>query len=382
VFSFFLYLSLGPAVAAVGTQDPPVPPQAPPEKPSKEETFPKWAVHGYFATDFSALYTRPGDARDSMPDRGIAGEFALGGELYFSREITLSAQVCVGCHGFELQKAYGEYRASDAFILRAGRLSVPFGGISDRTSPAQVESSSMPLPYIMGWMVRRNEFNLGIVPSPIVDNGAEFLGNLWLSEGVELGYEVAVTTGLKGTSPDIDWIQTRNFQDNNGEPAGAGRITLSTDPVTLGASGMGGHYDPDHKLAYVLAEADLSLHLERWNLRLEGDYRTTEFLDALGSTRSSRRLGYVIQIDTALSDSWRIFFLQDGLQVRDLLLTALGPQPPPPGSRAPRSSVLRYTGGVVFSARPGLLVKGSVEFWDFSNFADTTVFHVELVFAF
>jgi hypothetical protein len=340
-------------------------------------------VNGVLATDVSALETL-GHSRDTFPDRGITGEYALGGRLEIGRDFRVAVRACVGCHGFELQAAYGEYDFCEFLTLRAGRLPLPFGSLSQRTSPAQVESSSKPLPYIMGSMVRRNEFNLGIIPSPIVDNGAAILGNVWVSPSLQVGYEVAAVTGLKGTSPDIDWVATRSFRDNNGEPAGAARLALSAGPFQAGASAMFGRYDQDHQLAYRMAEADLALHGGIWNFRVEGALRDTDYFDASGRVETSRRLGYAVQVDAALARNWRVFLLQDGLRVENIYLGPAGPQilPPASGPQGLTHSILRGVAGLVFAVRPGFLIKGSAEYWHFSDFDNAWVFHAELVFEF
>lgn len=367
--------------AALLAQDrPPAPPEAAREP---EEKFPHWSVHGVFSTDFNALLSDR-HARDTMPEEGVAGEYVLGASLHLDRRLTVSARSCFGCHGFELQSAVADYEILEGLTLRAGRFPLPFGSLSARFLPHQLESTSKPLPYIMGFMPRGREFNQGILPAPAVDNGAGATANLWLAEGVQLGLEAAVTRGFKGVAPDLDFELSRDFEDNNGEPAGAGRATLSAGPLALGLSAAGGRYDPDAELAYRLAGADLHLRfLEGWNLRLEGAWRETDFRDPAGDRDASRRWSYAAQIDGEIDLRWRVFVLHDALRVEGLFLTPAGPQPAPaPGSSDSENVVTRIAAGVVFAARPGVLLKTSAEFWNFSDFDDTWVFHATLVVAF
>jgi hypothetical protein len=370
---------LAALAAALLPQDhPPDPPRAP-----AEEKFPHWSVHGVFSTDFNALRADR-HSRDTMPEEGVAGEYILGASLHLDRRLSVSARSCFGCHGFELQSAYADYEVFEGITFRAGRFPIPFGAVSARWLPHQLESTSKPLPSIMGFMPRGREFNQGILPAPAADNGAAVLANAWLAEGVQLGLEAAVTRGLKGAGGDLDFQLSRDFEDNNGEPAGAGRAALSAGPLVLGVSAAGGRYDPDAALAYRLAGADLHLRfLDGWNLRLEGAWRETDFRDPAGDRDSSVRRSWAAQIDGEIAPQWRVFALHDALRVEGLFLTSAGPQPlPAPGSSDSENTVTRLAAGVVFAARPGVLLKTSAEFWNFSDFDDTWVFHAGLVVAF
>ncbi len=364
------------AVVAVAQEQRP-----PPPKPV-EDSYPRWNVNGVFSTDFSALIADNG-SRATMPEEGVTGEYALGGTLHAAKELRVSVRACVGCHGFELQSAYGELDLSGGLSARAGRIAVPFGGLSQRTSPAQVESGSKPLPYIMGWMPREREFNLGIVPAPTVDNGAAVSGNAWVTDSIQLGFEAALVRGLKGGTVDLDFGLTRDFEDSNGEPAGAARATVTWGALTAGGSAMYGRYDPEGELAYAMLGADLQVHIGAWNVRLEGVWRETEFLESASDEDKSLRVAYVAQVDVELHPQWRAFALNDGLRVSGVFLGPAGPSPVPVfGGTDDLNSIVRTATGLVFSVRPGVLLKGSAEYWNFSDFDDTWVFHFSFVVSF
>ncbi|MBI4564104.1 MAG: hypothetical protein HY716_05355 [Planctomycetes bacterium] len=348
------------------------------DKPPQEE-FPRWTVHGVLATDVSAVHADKFN-RNPVPEEGIVGEYALGATMYASRGLSVTVRACYGCHSLEVQSAFADVELTEAVTFRVGRLPVPFGAFSQRTSPAHLESSTKPLPYIMGGMVRQRSFNMGLVPAPIVDNGASIRSNVWMGESAQLGAEAAVVAGLKGFSPDINFVTSRDFEDNNGEPAGAARVTLSLGPAVLGASAMYGRYDPDGDLDYGLAGADLHLRFGSWNLRLEGALRNTEFFAAGGGKEQSRRIGYAAQLDTALDEQWRLFALHDYLRVEDVFLAPFGPQVSAGANTTDDvNAVTRFAGGGVYAARPGLLIKGSAEFWNLSDFEDAWVFHLSVV---
>jgi hypothetical protein len=380
ILSAFLAVSLSSTLAAQDTKMPAAPQAA---ELKKDDPYPKWDVHGYLSTDFNVL-AGPPSARGSMTGEGILGEFELDGTLHLAKSFRITMRACVGCHGFQLQNAYFDYDINQVLTLRAGRIPLPFGSFSQRANPVQMESTSKPLPYIMGRMVNDKAFNLGIIPAPAVDNGGALLGNVWLSDSLQLGYEAALVRGFEGESPDIQWDTSRDFPDNNGKPAGVGRLVLTSGAVSAGVSGMVGQYDTDNTLDYRMAEADLTFSFGSTNLRLEGVGRTTEFVNAGGKIDTSRRLGYIAQIDTAVTSDLRLFVLHDYLAVTGLYLSpTAGPfAAPSPGLTDDRNNIYRFVGGAVYSIRPGLLLKSSAEYWDFSDFKDTWVFHLELVASF
>src|SRR5262245_968407 len=86
----------------------------------KDETYPQWNVHGYLSTDFNVLLGSA-EARGSMSDEGILGEFALGGSLHLAKSFRIEMRACVGCHGFQLQDAYFDFDLTKAITLRGGR---------------------------------------------------------------------------------------------------------------------------------------------------------------------------------------------------------------------------------------------------------------------
>ncbi len=351
-----------------------------PEPP--KDDGPRWTVQGTFATDISAIYGSA-EMRNTIPEEGVVGEYALGATFHASRGLRIQVRTCVGCHDFQIQNAFGEAELSESLTLRVGRLPVPFGSLSRRVNPAQMESSTKPLPYIMGGMVGERAFNLGIVPAPAVDNGASIQASFWLGP-VQIGGEAAVLRGFKGTSPDIDYAVSRLFPDNNGEPAGSGRLSVAVGLFTLGISGMVGTYDVDHDLGYRLAGVDLQLQFGTWSLRAEALWRETEFFGAGLKEHVSRRRAYVVEVDGPIADRWRLFVLHDAMEMRGLFATTAGPlvTPGAPPFDEKSNRVFRVAGGAVFSVRPGLQIKGSVEWWSFDHFKPCAVGHLGVVFDF
>jgi len=348
-------------------------------KPKAAPETPDWTVSGTLYTDFSAVHADK-HQRNPIPEEGIFGEYSVGGVYNLDKHMSVTIRACMGCHEFQFQSAYADVELTEQWTFRVGRLPVPFGGFSRRTNPAHFESGTKPLPYIMGGMVREREFNMGIVPAPFVDNGASVTGKFWITKSATLTLEAGVVRGLKGFTTDFDYVVTRDLEDNNGEPAGAVRALVNADPVTAGASVMYGRYDPDGELAYTMFSVEASVKVGDWNVRLEGIVRETDFLTPTLSEDTSRRTGYIVQVDGPIVESWRAFLLFDGLKVEDLFLSAAGPVSfQTPNTTDDSNTITRVAGGFVYSARPGLIVKGSVEFWDPSDFDEALVFHLGVV---
>lgn len=350
--------------------------------PSPAPKSPSWTVSGTLSTDFSALRAAP-HHRDTNPEEGFTGEYSLGGSYSPTPGINVSLRTCVGCHEFTLHEAYADIDLTPQWSLRAGRMPIPFGGASRRTNPAHYEGSTRPLPYIMGNMVRGDWFNNGILPAPAVDNGAAVQGSFWIGAS-RLASEVSLSRGLIGSGPDLDFKISRDFEDTNGQPMLSTRHTLAVPGLaTISASYLFGNYDADADLAVEMGAADLEIPLAGWTLRLEGVFRRTEFLEPGGGEGDSRRTGFVVRIDGSLDPEWRVFAMADGLTVDKLFLTTAGPFAfPVAGSTDDSNEIRRYSGGAAWHQRPGLIYKGSAEFWDFSDFRDTWVFHVSVVVSF
>jgi len=354
--------------------------QADPTRKAKaEEDSSKWTVQGTLFTDISAVEADKGQ-RSPIPEEGIIGEYSLGGTYHIDKKMSVVVRACLGCHDFQVQNAYVDWEVNDTWTFRAGRIPVPFGGFSRRTSPAHVESSTKPLPYIMGGMVQEKAFNMGIVPAPFIDNGAAMNGKFWITKTTELSVEMALVRGLKGFLTDIDFIVTREPKDSNGEPAVAGRVLVTADPVTAGVSATWGHYDTDADLEYLMASVEFSVRFGDFNLRLEGVMRDTDYFTPTLDIETSRRTAYVIQIDGPITDGLRGFVLHDAMKVDNIFLGPAGPaSAASPLTTDDNNTITRFAGGVVYSIRPGLTLKGSVEYWDPSDFEKAIVVHVGIV---
>ena len=99
----------------------------------------------------------------------------------FSERFSANVKGCYGCHGFEMDMAYFDYRVADALSFRFGRFSPSFGSFNIRHDPANHRLVDKPLAYDMGRMLRMRSWNLGVLPSPFPDNGVEISGSIALA---------------------------------------------------------------------------------------------------------------------------------------------------------------------------------------------------------
>jgi hypothetical protein len=274
--------------------------------------------------------------------------------------------------------AYFDYRLADEFNLRVGRFSPTFGAFNLRHDPANHYLSDKPLIYDMGRMLRSREWNQGVLPSPFPDNGVEIDGTHWFGTALQFDYAVWAVSGFKADQAafDIDFQQshTSYYIDNNAEPAVGGRLGAtfrlgSSSDLTLGASGQYGHLDPNRKISYAIVGSDLSLRIDRTDLRLEYLIRREQVnednpaalrYDVNGSAGDFfvKQGGYA-ELKVPLTSDVYLIGRFDGMY-RVGNLPKLSPL-------SDRSSVTRYTLGTMFAFTTGLRAKISGELWDFSD---------------
>jgi hypothetical protein len=327
------------------------------------------------------------EARDRALD-GFTTELSLKLAVDFNEHISTNVKLCYGCHGVELGMAYIDLSVFDELRFRVGRFTPSFGEFSLRHDPANHRTVDKPLPYDMGRMVRLREYNLGVLPSPYVDNGIEVAGTHWFGLAFQLDYAAYAVGGFRGDNDalDLDFTQSRGAAfytiDNNSRPSVGGRIAGTLDladagtSFTLGASGMYGFYDPNHKLAYMLAGVDAYARFKTFELRAEYLVRRTEM--SLGEDPETR-----FKYGPRKDGKFERYAVKDGFYLEGLMpvlprlelvgrvdgLRRLGNVAVTSPLRKV-SGVLRYTLGADVSVGHGVRVKLAGEFYDFSDFRD------------
>ena len=212
---------------------------------------------------------------------GFTMEAALKLSVNVNEHVSSNVKLCLGCHGFDADMFYFDFRALDELNLRIGRFSPSFGAFILRHDPANQKLTDKPLPYDMGRMLRKTAWNNGVLPNPFPDNGAELNGTHWFGDRVQLDYALYAIMGFKNDTAqyptDFDFTEEHSpnyLVDNNGRPTVGGRLAMtvktgSASDVGFGASAQYGVYDPHDRFNYLIAGGDLSIRIHRTNLRME-----------------------------------------------------------------------------------------------------------------
>jgi hypothetical protein len=345
---------------------------------------PAAAIERNFAGSAQLDYLFVPDATDAAGARkaydGFTTEVALKVAADVSDRLSANVKVCYGCHGFELPMAYFDYRVADELAVRVGRFSPSFGAFNIRHDPANHTTSDKPLPYDMGRMLRPTEWNLGVLPSPFPDNGIEIGGTHWFGERAQLDYAAYAVSGFRAPtgSNDIVWAlsQTRggNMIDNNGRPAGGGRIAATFrfgegNDVTFGGSVMYGTWDPANRFSYLIAGGDAAARIGRTQLRLEYLVRRQTFAPdpavqyqlavSPSGVETFEKHGAYFEIERSMTETVTLLLRADGLYRAGNLPVA--------SPLATRAAVFRYTAAGTVAIAPGFRIKASGELWSFSN---------------
>jgi hypothetical protein len=311
--------------------------------------------------------------------QGFTLEAAAKVAVDVSEHLSANVKVCFGCHGFELDMAYFDLRAADELNLRIGRFSPSFGAFNLRHDPANHLLSDKPLPYDMGRMIRKQDWNNGVLPSPFPTNGAEINGTHWMGDVAQLDYAVYAVMGFKNDVDarpvDLDFQESHlpYYVNSDPSPAGGGRLALTikatpTTDVSFGASGMYGTYNPSNTLSYAIGGADFSVRVGRTTVRAEYLLRRQQFDTsdpglfkyAVAGDRGDFfvKHGAFLEIEQPIVSGFDLLGRVDGMY-RAGNVRAASPL-------TDKSSVVRETLGLAYAIERNLRLKASVELWEFS----------------
>jgi hypothetical protein len=332
--------------------------------------------------DYHLVPSQPGATASGLGIDGFTAEVAFKVVADVNDRLSAAAKVCYGCHGFEMAMAYFDYRLFDQLNFRAGRFSPSFGAFNLRHDPANHALSSKPLPYDMGRMLRTNDWNMGVLPSPFPDTGVEVGGSQWFGERLQVDYAAYVVSGFKAEPGSLDLQWSRSFSgfsglDNNSRPALGARAALTVrlgleSDGTIGGSYMQGSYDAGHELGYRVAGVDLSFRLAATHLRFEYLWRQHELEVQPGQqlvvprdpgTREMiEKQGAYLELVHPATPWLELVARLDGLRREGNA---------PVGSPLQlRSTIVRSTAGMVLWLAEGWRLKASAEWWQFSEATD------------
>jgi len=349
---------------------------------------------GSLQLDYLFVPTDPRPRAATLDGATVEMSLKLTKEL--GHRTTASVKICFACHGFEAGLAVIDLRASDELNLRVGRMTPAFGAFPLRHDPANHRTSDKPLVYDMGRMLHLRDWNEGILPAPWVDNGVEVHGVHFFGDG-HVEYAAYAMAGPKSGADavDFDFTLSRSpaqyYVDDNSEPSGGARLagTVDIDDATslaVGASVMGGRYDPDATLSFLIAGVDVTAQLGIVALRAEYLFARVEL--SLGSDPATRfkygpgadgtfadyfvKDGGYLEAEVPVGPGGRIALLgrADALRRRGNVLAT--------SALTSRAAVYRYTAAAAVRLDGELRLKGSLELYDFRAQARELAVHVGL----
>lgn len=321
---------------------------------------------------------------------GFTTEAALKVAADISDHLSANFKLCYGCHGFEVNMAYFDYRVSDEFNVRAGRFSPTFGAFNLRHDPANHALSDKPLPYDMGRMLRRGDWNNSVLPSPFPTTALELDGIHWIGTSVELDYAAYLAMGFKNDvdahPTDIDFQESHlpYYVNMNPRPTVGAHlaVTLKLSALTdlsTGVSGMYGTYDPNHHLTYAIIGADWSLRIARTTLRAEYLARRQQmdvanpgiFKYALGVHNGDYFIkhGAYLELEVPIDEPLTLLARVDGMAHQGNVSevpVGTGGDIVVDTALTNNARVLRETFGLAYAIDHNLRIKSSIETWQFS----------------
>ncbi|MEI7462688.1 MAG: hypothetical protein WCK15_25075, partial [Pirellula sp.] len=338
------------------------------------------------AGTISPWYRGGGDTNIELP--GFFGDVWVGVNLNSSGPVSLRATACNTCHNdgaqlgrfdlveatirLDLNKLAGSKCERDTdprAYLEAGRFVVPFGVYYQQVNPGVDRGVTRPLIYNMGQRVRPNDLGEPVLPMPYSDEGALMNLRVPFGEGTNISFDAYAVNGLAGTSNGINYYKSRDYTDNNRNPAIGGRIAIGSKNLQLGASLMGGRFNSDagtgplnQGLNYAIFGTDM---LFQWKdrLRFQAEFAQRDS-DRYGIVQNAaifqeRIGGSYIQSEYLLSTSKRLsFFFRYDNQLSHSQL-------PPIGSILTSGDfrVQRLTYGLNKTLRGGSLLMVDFERW-------------------
>jgi hypothetical protein len=258
------------------------------------------------------------------------------------------------------------------FVVDVGRVLVPFGAFSSQSHPGAFRTVTKPLMFNMGQNVYRSDIGPTVLPMPYADEGV--IAHLAFPIGRELRATVDtyVVNGLQGGISGItDFYSSRDYVDNNREPAFGARVTFGIPGLKLGGSLMTGLHSAiadgatgtfDKNLNYNLYGFDLTMRIKDV-FRLQVEY----------ASRSTDRFIFSPSIRRVDEELWGIY-IEGGLRIHESPRIELvvrydtlnrNSDGPPSGSSLKKSRfhIRRITTGANILLPGGSLLMFNYEHW-------------------
>ena len=290
--------------------------------------------------------------------------------------------------------AFVDLRAADELSVRIGRLTPEFGSFPQRGDPANHRTNDKPLPYDMGRMLHHVDWNEGILPAPWVDNGIELLGTRFV-DGGRVDYAAYILSGPKGavampptSTSSRRATPTPYYVDNNSEPVVGARLSGTARSrqrrprrSRSARSAWPATTTPAGQLGFWIAGVDAVASLDGVVLRAEYLVRRTDMAigtirRCAGSTVPAPAAGSTITSSSTASTA-RPRSRSAGSMRSPGSTACSAPATCSPAARCRRArALLRYTVGAALRISENIRLKTSVEYYQFSDFANDVALHL------
>jgi hypothetical protein len=248
-------------------------------------------------------------------------------------------------------------------------LIVPFGAFTAQSQPAAYRTVTKPLIYNMGMNVYRPELGPAVLPLPYSDEGVLASATIPLGLELDTSLDFYVVNGLRGNVSGVNFFASRDYVDNNFEPAVGGRWTVGNRRLRLGSSLMTGRLNDRGEsgptaigLFYKVVGADITYRIED-DFRLQFEYalrRSDRLLfGAVPEPELEDTDGFFVEGELKFCEQPRVAVLaRYDEQSRDASL-------PPSGSSLTLSSfaVRRFTYGLNWTLPGGSIFMVNHEYW-------------------
>jgi hypothetical protein len=220
------------------------------------------------ASSFSTFATLSpqwrGGGSDHLQNPGF-GPLAWVGAGWQSKIVSARLTVCSTCHGVQEPGFISRVEVVEAAVrvdlssfiehclhdwkvgIDAGRMVVPFGAFSAQVNPGSYRTVSTPLIFNMGQRVFNQDLGVSVLPMPYADTGIDFNLNIPLCDlgagPITASVDSYLINGLQGGSNGIDFLQSRNYFDNNNRAVWGERLTVGDPFLRVGTSLLVGSFN-------------------------------------------------------------------------------------------------------------------------------------------
>jgi mono/diheme cytochrome c family protein len=334
------------------------------EKKAEESSVSAYGV-------FSPLFR--GGTNDSLQNPGFFPELWVGAAWQPKGAVSARVTACISCHNetvsrvevveaamrLDVAKWFQSRNSRVQATIDAGRFIVPFGAFSTQVSPGAFRTVTPPVIFNMGQRVAN--VGVAVLPMPYADEGANFHASLPVVPDMDLTIDSYLVNGLQGFNFGLDFLQSRDYVDNNSRPSAGGRVTLGNHYIRAGTSITGGQFNVpvagiSPGLNYQIIGFDIAAHYEDI-VRVQAEYARRD-MDTFSGSFSfpqpfglDRTSGYYVEGELRVYQKPRISLLAryDGQDHRTIFGDA--------------GHVRRLTAGVNFSLPDGSLLMINYERW-------------------